>query len=97
MGYTAVSATKKGTSRQRSMIVMLPMDNLIQKNRRCRNQHSMAFQIPLASTNAAAYLHSFFPQTIIRDWNDHPDSLITSAEMSDDCVSKFSSLLRDRD
>ena len=24
----------------------------------------------------------------IRDWNDLPDSLISSAEMSDDCVSK---------
>ena len=30
----------------------------------------------------------FFPQTI-RDWNDLPDSLISSTEMSDDCVSKF--------
>ena len=25
----------------------------------------------------------------IRDWNELPDSLISSAEMSDDCVSKF--------
>ena len=29
---------------------------------------------------------TFFPQTI-RDWNDLPDSLVSSAEMSDDCVS----------
>ena len=28
----------------------------------------------------------------IRDWNDFPDSLIFSAEISDDCVSKFASL-----
>ena len=36
------------------------------------------------------------PQTI-RDWNDLPDSLISSAKMSDDCVTKFSSLVRARD
>ena len=51
-------------------------------------------QIPTASLDA--YKCSFFPQTI-RDWNDLPDSLISSAEMSDDCVSKFSSLVRARD
>ena len=65
-----------------------------QLNRRCRNQHSLAFQIPSASKEA--YKSSFFPQTI-RDWNDLPDSLISSAEMSDDCVSKFASLVRSRD
>ena len=42
------------------------------------------------------YKSSFFPQTI-RDWNDLPDSLVSSAEMSDDCVSKFASLGRSRD
>ena len=55
-------------------------DDLIPKNRRCRNQHSLAFQIPSASKET--YKSSFFPQTI-RDWNDLPDPLI-SAEMSDD-------------
>ena len=60
-------------------------DDLIPKNRRCRNQHSLAFQIP--SARKEAYKSSSFPQTI-RDWNDLPDSLISSAEMSDDCVSK---------
>ena len=53
----------------------------IPKNRRCRNQHSLVFQIPTASIDA--YLKSFFPQTI-RDWNVLPDSLISSAELSDD-------------
>ena len=48
---------------------------------RCRTQHSMAFQIPSASLEACKC--SIFPQTI-RDWNDLPDSLISSAEMSDD-------------
>ena len=69
----------------------IPTDDLIPKNRRCRNQHSLAFQIPSASKEA--YKSSFFPQTI-RDWNDLPDSLISSAEMSDDCVSKFATLVR---
>ena len=48
------------------------------KTRRCRNQHSMAFQTPIANTDV--YKGSFFPQTI-RDWNALPDSLISSAEM----------------
>ena len=38
----------------------------------------------------------FFPQTI-RDWNDLPESLISSSELSDDSVSKFTSLVRARD
>ena len=59
----------------------IPTDDLIPKNRRCRNQHSLAFQIPSASKEA--YKSSFFPQTI-RDWNDLPDSLISATEMSDD-------------
>ena len=71
----------------------IPTDDLIPKNRRCR-KHSLAFQIPSASKEA--YKSSFFPQTM-RDWNDLPDSLISSAEMSDDCVSKFATLVRSRD
>ena len=50
----------------------------------------MAFQIP--SPRADAYKCSFFPQTI-RDSN-FPDSPISSAEMSDDRVTKFASLVR---
>ena len=72
----------------------IPSDDLISKNRRCRNQHSMVFQIPSASKNA--YKKSFFPPKI-RDWNAHPDSLISSAELSVGCVSKFISLVRTRD
>ena len=64
------------------------------QNRRCRNQHSMAYQISYASNDA--YKKSFSPQTI-RDWNYLPDSLISAAELSDNCVSKFISLLRARD
>ena len=64
------------------------------KTRRGRNQHSLAFQIPSASKDV--YQYSFFPQTI-RDWNDLPESLISSSELSDDSVSKFTSLVRARD
>ena len=56
----------------------IPTDDLIPKNRRCRNQHSMVFQIPSASKDS--YKKSFFPQTI-RDWNSLPDSLISSVEL----------------
>ena len=72
----------------------VPTDDLIPKTRRCRNQHSMAFQTPIANTDV--YKGSFFPQTI-RDWNALPDSLISSAEDAEDCVSKFTSLVRARD
>ena len=72
----------------------IPTDDLIQKTRRCRNSHSKAFQLPSASIEA--YKCNFFPQTI-RDWNDQSDSLFSTAEMSDDCVSKFASLVRSRD
>ena len=33
----------------------------------------------------------------IRDWNDLPESLISSSELSDYSVSKFTSLVRARD
>ena len=72
----------------------VPTDDLIPKTRRCRNQHSMAFQNPIANTDV--YKGSFFPQTI-RDWNALPDSLISSAEDAEDCVAKFTSLVRARD
>ena len=64
------------------------------RTRRGRNQHSLAFQIPSASKDV--YKYSFFPQTI-RNWNDLPESLISSSELSDDSVSKFTSLVRARD
>ena len=54
----------------------------------------MAFQTPIANTDV--YKGSFFHQTI-RDWNALPDSLISSAEDAEDCVAKFTSLVRARD
>ena len=37
------------------------------------------------------------PRLLIRDWNDLPESLISTSELSDDSVSKFASLVRARD
>ena len=54
----------------------------------------MAFQTPIANTDD--YKGSFFPHTI-RDWNDLPDYLTSSAEVTEDCVAKFTSLVRARD
>ena len=50
----------------------------------------------LPSASKDVYKYSFFPKTI-RDWNDLPESLISSSELSDDSVSKFTSLVRARD
>ena len=72
----------------------IPTDDLNPKTRRGRNQHSLAFQIPSASKDV--YMYSFFPQTV-RDWNELPESLISSSELSDDSVSKFTSHVRARD
>ena len=52
---------------------------------------TMAFQTPIANTDV--YKGSSFPQ----DWNALPDSLISSPEDAEDCVAKFTSLVRARD
>ena len=75
---------------------MIPTDDLISKTRRGRNQHPLAFQIPSASKDVYYDKYSLLSQTI-RDWNDLPESLISSSELSDDSVSKFTSLVRARD
>ena len=72
----------------------IPTEDLIPKTWRGRNRHSKAFQTPIANTDF--YKCSFFPQTI-RDWNVLPDSLISSADVAEDCVAKFTSLVRARD
>ena len=64
---------------------IIPTDDLIPKTRCCRNQHSMAFQTPIANTDV--YKGSFFPQT----------TRLSSAEDAEDCVAKFTSLVRARD
>ena len=72
----------------------VPTDDRIPKTRCCTNQHSMAFQTPIANTDV--YKGSFLPQTI-RHWNALPDSWISCAEDAKDCVAKFTSLVRARD
>ena len=69
-------------------------DDFIPKTMRCRNQHSVAFQTPIANTDV--YKGSFFSQTI-RDGNALPDFLISSAEEAEDCIAKFTSLVRAKD
>ena len=70
------------------------MQMTLLQNRRCRSQHVMAYQISYASKDV--YKKSFSPQTI-SNWNYLPDSLISAAELSDNCISKFTSILRARD
>ena len=64
--------------------VSIPTDDLIPQTRRGRNQHSKAFQTPIANTDV-------FKCSVL------PDSLISSAEDAEDCVAKFTSLVRARD
>ena len=54
----------------------------------------MAFQVPYARTDI--YKYSFFLDTI-RDWNALIESIISSAESSEDPVARFTSLVRSRD
>ena len=49
----------------------VPTDDLIPKTRRCRNQHSMAFQTPIQM-----FIKVVSSQRLSGDWNALPDSLI---------------------
>ena len=69
----------------------LPTGNLIPLIRRERNHNSLAFQAPTAGTDI--YKGSFFPQTN-RGWNAITESVISSAEVADDCATKLTSLMR---
>ena len=71
----------------------IPTGNLIPLVKRCRNDHSMAYQVLIANTDI--YKCNFPPQAI-RDWNALPDSLVSSAEGAEDAGSKYSSLVRAR-
>ena len=72
----------------------IPCNDLQPPNKRSRNQHPMAFQVPYARTDI--YKYSFFPDTI-RNWNALPAAIISSAESSEDPVARFTSLVRYRD
>ena len=72
---------------------MIPTDSLIPKIWRCRNRLSLAFQTPLrVHVQAAINVASFLKQGL--EWPPWY-SLISSAELSDDCMSKLTSLVRD--
>ena len=80
----------KGLKGQASISV----DELKTPLRYARNHHSVPFQVPYARTDA--YRHSFFLETI-RDWNALPASTVSSAECSENRISRFTSLMRSRD
>ena len=52
------------------------------------NQHTLTFQVPYARNDV--YKNSFFPKTI-RDWYALPAPTISSAEGSENCISRFTS------
>ena len=87
-------ATFRWFKKKKKSKASIPTDDLIPLVRHCRNDHSMAYQVPIANTDI--HKCSFFPQAI-RDWNPLPDSLIFSAEGAEDGVAKFTSLVRARD
>ena len=63
--------------------------------RRCWNDHSLAYQIPIANTDI--YKCSSPPNPRLLGLESLPDSLISSAEGAEDGVSKFTSLVRASD
>ena len=100
LGHLKWESLKKRRSDSRLILIYkglkgkasIPTDDFIPLFRCCRNEHSMAYQVPIVNTDI--YKCSFFPQ-IIRDLN--ADSLISSAKGSEDGVAKFTSLVRARD
>ena len=71
----------------------IPTNDLVPPIVHTRNNHSLAFQIPMARTDI--YKSSFFPQTI-RDWNSLTNPLVSASECAVDSVTKFISLVRAR-
>ena len=67
----------------------IPVDDHRTPPRHARNHHSEPFQVPYIGIVC-------FPETI-RDWSALPASTIASAECSEDCISRFTSLMRSRE
>ena len=81
--------------RQKGSRLILFYKGLKTPLRHTRNPLPEPFQVPYARTDA--YRHSFFPETI-RDWNALPASAVSSvSECSEDCISRFTSLMRSRE
>ena len=66
----------------------IPVEDLKTPLRHTRIQNS--FQLPYARTDA--FKHSFFAETI-RDSNALPASTVSSVECSEDCISRFTSMM----
>ena len=66
-------------------------NDLVPPIRHVRKHHSLTFQNPFANTDI--YKNNFFPQTIT-DLNSLTDYLLSVAEDAEDCVAKFTSLVR---
>ena len=65
----------------------IPTDDLIPKNRRCRNQHSSAFQIPSASTNAYVTNRQAKPQqTPSVEKHAHPPKVVYCAFLPSEAI-----------
>ena len=77
----------------------VPTDDLIPKTRRCRNQHFMAFQTPIANTYV--YKGSFFPPPPPLSEIGIPSSILWSHLLKMQRIvllsSQFTSLVRARD
>ena len=71
----------------------IPTNDLMPLVRRCRNDHSMAYQVPIANTDI--YKCSFPPRPL--GIGTHIQTLISSAEGAEDGVAKFTSLVRAKD
>ena len=67
----------------------IPTDDLIPKTRRGRNQHSLAFQIPSVSLTVKMSINIASSPRL--------SGTGMTSELSDDSVSKFTSLVRARD
>ena len=72
----------------------IPVDDLYTPLRHARDNHSEPFQVQYARTDD--YRYSFFPETI-RDWKALTASTVSSAECSEECVSRLTSLMRSRE
>ena len=69
----------------------IPTENMKGPIRRTRKMHNLHFNQIYASTDT--YKYSFIPKTV-RDWNQISQSILDSATLANDPVTKFSELVR---
>ena len=71
----------------------IPTNDFVPPIKHVRKHHPLAFQTLFANTDI--YKSSFFLQSI-RDWKSLIDSLLPAAEVAEDSVAKFTSLVKTR-